>query len=277
MKKLLFLLCLSMLIFMGCNKQKPAESTVLNYFTPIGNYNYFNGKIQKMTERNYWAKVEDGKYLKGDKITRKELDSMNWIPDFEVNMTPDGLIESCSGLDENGKTIWKNELKIENGRYVTNQRYMNDTIRYYEKINYNDKGEISEIVRYRAVVDTLMGSGIISSNSTGDTITIKGMNHKGEVMYLLMNYLDKDKHCTLIVNFGPTGEFRGSTEYTYNDKGNILKISFFDKDKNLTNSEEYIYFEYDELGNLTLACYKDAEASRIAITERTYTYYEPEN
>lgn len=264
-----------MLILMGCNNQKPTESTIINYFTPIGNYNYFNGKIQKMTEKNYWAKVDNGKYLKGDKITRKELDSMKWVPDYEVNFSRDGLVENCYAMDENGKTIWKNQLKIENGRYVTNQRFLNDTVRFYENIKYNDKGEISEIIRYRAVVDTLMGSGTITSNTTGDTITIKGMSNKGDLMYIAMNYLNKEKRCTAVENLGPDGEFKGSTEYLYDDKGNILKSSYFDKDKKLTNLEEYIYFDYDEHGNYIIACYKDSNG-RMAITERTFTYYEPE-
>ena len=276
MKKLIFLLCLPVLIFMGCMKQKPTESTVLQYFTPLGNYPYsFNGKIQKMTEKNYWGKVDNGKYLKGNKITQKELDSMKWMPDYEVNLNRDGLIENCSAIDENGKTIWKNQLKIENSKYVVNQFYRNDTLRYYENIKYNEKGELSEVSRYRPVVDTLIVTGVVLRNPTGDTITMKGLNAKGELMFSNIQFLNKEKKHTGAEAYGPNGEFNGSTECLYNDKGVIQKFSYFDKDKNLTNWEEYIYLEYDEKDNVILACYKDAEG-RMAITERTYTYYEPE-
>lgn len=177
MKRLIFLLCLPVLFFMGCMKQKPTESTVLQYFTPLGNYPYqLNGKIQKMTEKNFWAKVDDGKYLKGEKITQKELDSLSWMPDYEVILTRDGLIENCSAIDENGNTIWKNQLKIENGKYVVNQFFRNDTLRYYENIKYNEKGEFSELSRYRSIVDTLLMTGLILQNPTGDTITLKVLN-----------------------------------------------------------------------------------------------------
>src|SRR5690606_27287577 len=102
-------------------------------------------------------------------------------PDYEVILTRDGLIENCSAIDENGNTIWKNQLKIENGKYVVNQFFRNDTLRYYENIKYNEKGEFSELSRYRSIVDTLLMTGLILQNPTGDTITLKVLNEKGEL------------------------------------------------------------------------------------------------
>lgn len=142
-------------------------------------------------------------------------------------------------------------------------------------MKYNDKGELSEVSRYRPVVDTLLVTGLILPNPTGDTITLKVMNAKGELMFSEVQFLNKEKKYGSSENYGPNGEFNGSIACLYNDKGVIQKLSYFDKDKNLTNWEEYVYLEYDEKDNVILACYKDAKG-RLAITERNYTYYEPE-
>jgi hypothetical protein len=274
MEKLTFyLLSVLIVISFGCNQQKPAESTVMQYFTPNGiNPVVLNGKIKKLTEKNYWALVDNGKYLKGKQITRKELDSLQWMYDYEVNFDENGLIQTSSGFDETGKTVWNNHLKIENNKYVENQYARNDTVRFYEKIRYNEKGELSETQRYRFGADTLIGTGTFHLNLLGDSLVFNFLDFKGIPMVKYIFHVGENKMHIGSEFYDKDGNYTGGNEYTYNEKDIFQKVTYFDKDKKISNWEEYIYFEYDDKGNPVISCYKDA-AGRLAMTERTYTYY----
>lgn len=269
------MLSVLILISFGCNQQKPAESTIMQYFTPNGIHPVvLNGKIKKLTEKNYWTFVDNGKYLKGKQITRKELDSLKWIYDYEVNFDGNGLIESSSGLDENGKTVWNRQTKIENNRYVEDQYARDDTIRYYEKIKYNDQGELSEFRRYRFGADTLIGTGTYHLNQQGDSLIFQFLDYRGIPIVKYIFHVGANKMHTSSESYDKDGNFTGSNEYIYNEKNTLQKVTYFNNDKKISNWEEYIYFEYDDKGNPVLTCYKDASGN-LAMTERTYTYYEP--
>jgi hypothetical protein len=193
--------------------------------------------------------------------------------DFEVNFDENGLIESSSGLDESGKTVWNNQLKIENNSYVENRYTRDDTIRSYEKIKYNDKGELSETQRYRFGADTLIGTGTFNINQQGDSLIFNFLDHNGTQMIKYIFHVGGNKMHTSSESYDKDGNYAGGSEYTYNEKDILQKATYFDKDKKISNWEEYIYFEYDDKGNPVLACYKDASGN-LAITERAYTYYE---
>ena len=67
MRKLLFLFLTIVFVTLGCKNEKTTEYTILGDYTPYdGCMERLVGKVQKVTEKYYWAIPNDGTYKKGD-------------------------------------------------------------------------------------------------------------------------------------------------------------------------------------------------------------------
>ncbi len=172
MKKLIFLLILVTLIAVGCMNEKPVSYTILGDYTPYDAFpEKLIGKVEKIIEKNYWAIPDGETYKKGNLVTIKDRDSINWTNDFEVIFDATGGLVSCNYIDENGKTISKWELFRENGQLTSAVATENDTVRMNEKIKCNNEGEITEISYYRPVVQILIAIFKITTSEKKDTVT----------------------------------------------------------------------------------------------------------
>jgi hypothetical protein len=273
MKKLLFLLLATVLIMTGCTSKKPAKFTVLGDYTPYNAFpENFIGKVEKVIEKNYWAIPDGDTFKKGNLITIKDRDSLNWSNDFEATFDIAGDIVSCNYLNENNQSIYKWELMKENNILTSAKVILKDTVRISQKLKCNADGKIIEISTYRSIVDTLISSSNIKYSEKGDTITRQFFNYKGAPTAKQIYLYNDEGQFLRRESYNEEGTFNGANDVEYNDKGKISRLTFYYKDKKVFLDGHYTY-DYDQKGNWTKAIAKDNKGN-VVIEERTYTYFE---
>jgi len=272
MKKIIFLLVLVILMAIGCKNEKPSEFTMLPDYTTSMYPEKLVGRVEKMTEKNYWAIPDGEKYKKGNPISMKELDSLGWTEDFEVVFDNTGLLVTISGIDETARTIWVNEFLKENNVYTERKLFENDTLKFYDKLKCDENGNIIEITGFRAPEDTVIVTTKKIINAKGDTIENQWFNNKGELAGKRINIYDDLHQRRQVTGYDKDGNYQWRCEDIYNEKGKPSKRTWYDKEENISSVEEFTY-EYDKKGNWVIEYYKD-EKNHISIMERTYTYFE---
>lgn len=257
----------------GCTDKKQADFTLLGLYTPYQMYmEKLNGKVEKLVEINYWAVPDGESYRKGDKMTRKDLDSINYTGDFEATFDLTGDLVSCATMDENKKVYYKWEFTKANNMFSEARLYYNDTLRNFQKLKCNVAGDIIEAKIYRPLVDTLLGSWQSYRSVAGDTVTFKNYNYKGEMTSKAFFIYNSAGQFMGIQSYNKEGSFTGGNELKYDSEGKVSDIIFFDKDKKAVSGNSFIY-EYDSRGNWIKVICKDPKGFAI-IGERTYKYFE---
>jgi hypothetical protein len=95
------------------------------------------GKVKTLVEKNYWALPEGENYKKGKPLSQADRDSLKgWTDDYETVYNENGVIIVCTGLNENGNPIWKNESIIENKLVTKRNLIRKDTLRIYDHFKY---------------------------------------------------------------------------------------------------------------------------------------------
>jgi hypothetical protein len=279
MKKLIFPLTIMILIAIGCKNEKPADFTVLDDFTLYDVIpDKMNGKVEKVIEKYYWAIPDGETYKKGDLMTMAERDSLGWDNDFEAVYDKAGDLVHFITMDENGKTLSKYEIIKENNVIVKGKYYENDTIRYYDNFRADDKGKMVGLTRFSAIADTVMRTLSKKVNSKGDTIVYDWTTFNGKPGDMYMQIFNDLGQNVRIVGDNRENNFPWVGEIKYNDKGKESELLFFGgKDKHLMWSIKCTSYEYDEYKNWvkqTYLCPSKEHPNRVAILERTYTYFE---
>jgi len=273
MKKLVYLFLVVVFAVTSCKNKKQAECTVLGDYTPYSWYKEkLNGKVEKVIETNYWAIPEGESYIKGEKMTRKELDSLGYTGDFEATFDTDGDLVSCVIMDENKKEVYKWELSKENSMLARANYTYNDTLRIYQKLKCDENGDIKEVTDFRAEVDTMIDRGTIERNTRGDTIIYQIFNNNEEPTYKLLSFYNDLKQFIGYQAYDKDGNYSGGNELKYDNLGKISEITFYDKDKKTVTGNNFIN-EYDSKGNWVKIICKDKKGFAI-IGERVYKYFE---
>jgi hypothetical protein len=265
-------LALMILIVMSCNNDKTSVFTLIPEYAISMYPERLAGKVERIIEKSYWANLDGKKYKKGNPITEKELDSLGWTSNYEVVFDKAGLLVTCSGIDETGKTIWVNEFLKENNVYTGRRVVENDSLSVYVKLKCDKNGRIIEMETYRAPVDTLIVTLKRLISAKGDTVESHWINNKGELLSKSIELWDDLGRHRQTTGYDKDGNFQYAMEAIYNDKGKPSNITWYDKEKNINGLEEFTY-EYDEKGNEVLVYYKD-KMNHFSIKERTYTYFE---
>lgn len=275
MRKLIFLLVIVFLIATGCKNNKTTESTMLGPYTPYDAFpEKLIGKVGMVVEKNYWAIPDSNTFKKGNLITIKDRDSLKWTNDFEAKFDVAGDIVSCNYLDENNGSINKWELVKENNILASAKVIIKDTVRIYQKLKCNTKGEIIEISSYRAIADTLMYRATIKYSEKRDTVTRQFYNYKDAPYAKQVYFFNSEGKFLLRESYNKDSEFIGAVEVKYNDKGKISEMTYYDKDKKVVTGN-YFTYEYDLKGNWIRATGRDKDLKgKVVIEERTYTYFE---
>ncbi len=274
MKKLVFILLSFALITTACKKQKPAEYTVLGRYTPYENFpEKLVGKVEKITEINYWAIPRGDTYTRGDRLTIKDRDSLNWTNDFEAVYDNSGELVRCIFLDENNLTYRLRELFKENNLTASLKYTRDDTLRYIDKITYNADGDISEISNFSASPDSLLSKGKFIYSPKKDTITEYWSNYRGDPYGKVIEIYNAEGQFIRKEAYDEKGDFAGAVEVRYNDKGKISSLTSYNKDTSIFSTDEMTY-EYDTKGNWIKAIVKDSPSGKVVCAERTYSYFE---
>lgn len=235
MKKIIFLIIVIVLGAASCKTKKQAEYTILGNYTPYQMYmEKLNGKVEVVTETNYWAVTDGESYKKGEKMTIKDLYSLGYTGDFEATFDNVGDLVRCAWLDENKKVLSKWEISKEVNRPARADNTENDTMKYYNKLKYNDKGELKEIKVFTLPYDTLLYTCEVTLNAGGDTMTYQGYNYKGEPGGKTLMVYNTSGQFTGFQQYNKAGSFMGGNELKYNDKGMASEVRFIDRDRNAT-------------------------------------------
>jgi hypothetical protein len=213
MKKTIYLFLVIVFAVAGCKNKKQIVYTEIGVFTPYQMYmEKLNGRVEMVTETNYWAIPDGESFKKGNKMTKKELDSLGYTGDYEAIFDEAGDLISCAVIDENKKTNSKWELIRENNILVRANFTSKDTLRSYQKIKCDKNGDIIEYITFRAVVDTLLERVVVERNLKGDTVIYNGFNYKGEPAFKAL--------------------------FLYNDLGKFIGYQGYDKDGNYGGGDE---------------------------------------
>lgn len=274
MKKLIFVLTIAAVFTFSCKTEKPAGTTILGDGTPYNNYpEILNGKVKSVIEKNYWAVPDGDSFKKGSPLTKADRDSIGgWTDDFEAVYDENGVIVVCTGMNENGNPIWKNESVIENKLVIKSNILRNDTLRVYDEYKYGENGFLTNGTRTRAGVDTLIVTFTAKTNNVGYPVEFELFNPHNVLTGKYIFTYDEQNRFTKLETIDKDGIKNYSHEVKYNDKGKVSELILKDKDNNVTASN-YFTYEYDEKGNWVKAIAKD-DKNHVVIEERTYTYFE---
>jgi len=281
MKKLVVIVMASVFLAIACKSTKKAEFTLL---TEPSNYNEkLNGKVEKITEKTYWAIAEGDNFKKGNLVTTKEHDSLGFYYDFEAKFDSSGdHVLSYNMLDDKNNIVSNWQYFKENSRVSMTKWTLGDPfyiemykspISGYTKYEYNDKGQITEAVDYMANIDTIIYRWTNKYSEAGDTHKLQQFDSKG-ILLGSWNNLNNDKKQYLGgVNFDKDGVIRWSWEIEYNEKGFWSEWTNYDKDKIVTSTYTRTYPEYDAKGNWINAITRNNKG-QTWFSERTYTYFQ---
>ena len=273
MKKLVYLFLVIVFVAAGCKNKQQSDFTIIGEFTPYqSNMEKLTGKVEKVTETNYWAVPDGESFKKGAKITKKQLDSLMYTSDFEVTYDIAGNLLSCSAIDENKKIVNKWELTRENNILIRADFTSKDTLRSYQKLTCDKNGDIIESVSYKAVVDTLLERMVAERSTKGDTVIYKVFNYKGEQISKYILFYNDLKQFLGYQGYDKDGNYSGGDESKYDDQGKLSQLIFYNKDK-IPSSENSFVNEYDSKGNWVNQICKDKKGFAI-IGERVYKYFE---
>jgi soluble cytochrome b562 len=272
MKKLAYLL-LVIVFAAGCKNKQQTDFTIIGEFTPYQtNMEKLIGKVEKVTEINYWAVPDGESFKKGAKMTKKQLDSLGYTGDFEATFDNAGRILSCATLDENKKitSLWA--ITRESEILATANFTSKDTLRLYEKVKYDKDRNMIEATDYRSGVDTLLERWVGEKSAKGDTIVYKQLNHKGEVEFKYVLLYNDLKQFLGFQGYDKDGKYMSGNATKFDNMGKMSELVYFDKDKKPLTENIFIN-EYDSRGNWVKQICKDKKGFTI-IGERVYKYFE---
>ncbi len=261
------------LAFSGCMEKEKKVYTILGDYTPYGGYyEKMDGRVKSVIEKNYWAVPEGASYIKGNPVTMKDRDTLNWTPDFEAVFDVAGDLVICRQMDETGKVISSWELIKEND-VLTSARYVeDDTLRVYQKLRCNEVGDIIELEQYRAGADTLINKWNLKTSINKDTVEYFRTEPDGFSSRRAVSFFNKAGDMIGSENYSKEGELLGLDRIIYNEQGKMMDLTFYDKDMK-TTAANYFTYEYDEMGNWIKTIVKD-DRGLVIIGERQYTYHE---
>ncbi len=273
MKRLIIFLALVLFAASGCQEKKPADFTRLGIYTPYQGYmEKLNGKVESVTENGYWAIPEADTYVKGARITKKELDSIGYTYDYKAVFDIDGDLVSSITLDENDKVIDTWRLSKVNNLLARSEYISDDTVRYKQVITCDEEGKPFLYEGYNAIADTLTQKIEVTGSYVNDTLKVQYFSHKGEVGSKYLFIFNDLGLLTRLEYYRKDGTPGSTTSYVYNDKGFQSDYTATDNEKKVTGKTSTGY-EYDEKGNWTKGTIKDEKGFTI-ICERVYTYFE---
>jgi hypothetical protein len=257
------------------------EVTILGWPSPMDDI--FNGKVQKVVVKFFWGKGSGNNIIKGDMITTKERDSLNWFYDFEATFDKIGdHTIALSFLDDNAKPINTYQCIRENNR-ITLSKWSFGKDNYiagfsypkgdgYTKHIYDNKGYLISNDDYKAEGDELLYKYPMKNNVYGDQIECQVFDSKGNFLSKWTTSYNEKRQIVGGDWAGKDGIVAGSFKNSYNDKGKVSEYTTYDKNNKVTGLYNYNYFESDAKGNWLKVIMKDS-LGHIVFCERIITYF----
>ncbi len=271
MKKYLALFIATVFIA-GCkNSQEAPDSFSLNHnFAPYVD-GKLNGKVEKMSEKMYWAENDGDTIKKGNQITSREADSLGWGYFYDVTFDSVGNLLNCRYFDENNNYLGGYHFFRKNNLLDSAIKDWRDETYLYEKLICNEKGWLIGASGYNSKADTLLYSWKKRFSKAGDTIEYRYFDNKGVLSVQFVSRYNEKGQLISYDSYDKSGTLFSASKLFYNDKGKISAGTNFNKFKRKVRAYNKTY-EYDPTGNWVKSVSTDQNGN-IAIAERTYTYF----
>jgi hypothetical protein len=269
------LLAFSLIILaVGCNR-KPEPASV--FTTTLGmNTPYYvapetlNGKVKEVVEKVYLASDQDGKIVKGERLSKEARDSVNWTPEYIARFDADGNLLKCAEINNLDEVLNVTTQEIVQGKPVSSSYIENDTVRLKALFTYDESENTMKVERIRMPVDTLINIIHVRYDEAGNYSLWKFFNVADEMVFRYEFTVAEDGSSYSYSAFNRDGVKSGTRTYTKNDHGFAARDHIINR-----AGEETIYdmeYTYDDMGNWISRVVTSEEGS--IIEERTITYYE---
>jgi hypothetical protein len=272
MKRLILpIFCIAILA--GCTMQKKPETTTeLSHFTPYGyTPEFLKGQVKSVEQRSYWTTEQDGKYLQGDLITRKERDSIGWTDDFIAYFDSMGIANRIEYLDDEGKPYGYWVIQCSDGKRTGAQWFQGDSSSSYWKYTYDDSGNLTRGERFRLGADTLLNGGNIKSIKDWQVTSVQWYNNKREPGNTIARELNDMGLVTQLETRNPEGKVISWWKYNYDENGLNTGFTGMSSDSTMYNVETK-YTDFDDMGNwLKMVSFEDGKLAGMDV--RTIVYY----
>ena len=271
MNKIFPMLFVVMILATGCPQPEPeVHKTEFGLFTPYAFFpEILNGKVKEVVEKNYIGIEEEGKIIKGERLTVAARDSISWTNDFKVVYDEAGNVLKSILLDENDENIQKSKSTIEDGRVIKNESIRDDTLNAYTSITYDEAGQVSKIERFGLPADTLLWSVRLLSDENGNFKewhwTDWSRSPSGKHIFTV----NQEGLRTGFKFYNKDGEVALEQAFTYNEMGFLTKQVITTEEEESVSEYEY---DYDEKNNWIKVI--ATTNGQTIVTERTYTYFE---
>ena len=272
--KNLFALIVVIILVTGCSQPQPETHQV--EFGMYTSYNLFpetlKGQVKEVIEKSYFAVEKDEGYVKEMPLTVAARDTIGWTLDFKLVFDENGNMVESYNIDENDKVLEAWKISIQDNKMVEAELTQKDTLRTVSRLTYNEAGVLTKVENFRMPADTLAFYADIITDENGHSIEWHTHNWQGpRGKYMFTVNLEGKR--TGYKYFNKDGEQTFEQQYTYNDKGHMIKQLIINREGKEFVSE-YDYQSYDDHGNWT--SYVAHSDGPVLITERTISYYEEE-
>lgn len=262
-----------MAVILGCMTEKvPEPVTEVGWFTPyVWSPEFISGQVKSLEQRAYWATEQDGKYIQGGLIIKKERDSIGWSDDFIAYFDSLGLAKKVKFLGDDGEAYGYWEVHAEDGKYMKAKWIVGDSARNYFVYSHNDAGHVSKFERYSAYVDTLISKGDMKTNEKGQWTWSQMYNYKGEPENSLTFEYNEAGLVTSAELKNSEGNVISWAKYTYDEKGLDIAGEGMSSDSTMYKYEAE-YTDFDEKDNwLKMITFEYGKL--VGMDVRTIEYY----
>jgi hypothetical protein len=273
MKKVIFLSLTIALIIGSCAKNKPIETTVLGMWTDYYLIpNTLKGKIKEIKELNYWAIEKDGKIIKGELMTKKDLDSVVSTQNFIAYFDDKGTLTKYDLLDRDS-VIQSHIGTIENGKCIRWDYKLKDSTYYYIIPEYDNLGYLIGATGYRPLLDTLVNKLIVAHDNKGNFTKFEYFNYKNQKTGYHVCSLDEKGNYIEAKYFNKADSLASDMTNIYDDNGSIIKQQVVTEKPKSTVIWDYKDLKLDDHSNV-IEYYANIDNGKYKIVvERSYIYY----
>jgi hypothetical protein len=273
MKRITIIFLIASVIIAGCTQKRPSQKTILGLGTDYFMYpETLNGKIKEVRELNYWAVEKQGKTIKGQALTWKELDSIGSTKNFAAYFDTSGVLTRYELLGDDNLPRYCEIGTIVNGKIVKWESKIKDSLTYYAIPQYDNKGFIVGGSGYRPVNDSLLGKQVLAHDGKGNYTKIEFFNNRNERTSYRDFTLNSEGKVTGSKLFNMKDSLVNIQKNTYNRKGSLTKTEIF-KNSKLVSLWKMTENSVDDHGNcLETICDINKGKFKIIIM-RAYIYY----
>jgi hypothetical protein len=281
MKTITFICILAMVIIVGCSQKKPDKKTILNCGEYAFSPEILKGEVKKYKEQNYWAIEKDGKIIKGDLITWKEIDSIGLSHSFIVYFDKSGSAIRYDLLYDDNTIKFSSIFTYANGKCIRRDDIPTDSTKlswsmqpkYWIPLSYNVSGRLISGADFRTKVDTLMERQISIYDDKGNIEKMEFFDSRNKKWESRNFSYDSNGNVTQMKFFGKNDSLVYTVLSEFNDAGFLTKIDLINENPRILTKCVIKDISFDDHGNLLMYFNNIDDGKYKILCERSIIYY----